>query len=171
MENLVSWWCSEEWIISCMQVCFCYIEGYDLTIVCFGTCGCVALRSFFVLIMLGSASFHSFVLCKFCFLGWCGDLDSMGLGYVHFIITVGIFLSGWLFCKVQIYIVCHVMAMHICYVWKTSCYSLLVVRQATHQHMFIIIRQAGRQGGSCVNISIFLFLLSSFFKVPFITWY
>jgi hypothetical protein len=63
-----------------------------------------------------------------------------------------------LFCKVQIYIICHVMAMHICYVWKTSCYSLLAVGQATHQHM------AGRQGGRCVNISIFPFLLSSYLK-------
>jgi hypothetical protein len=33
--------------------------------------------------------------------------------------------------------------------------------------MFIIIRQAG----GCVNISIFPFLLSSFFKVPFIMWH
>ncbi len=114
MEDLVSWWCLEEWIISCMQVCFCYIEGYDLTIVCFGTCWCVALWSFFVLIMLGSASFHSFVICKVCFLGWFGDLDSMGLGYVHFIITVGIFLSGWLFCNFR-FTLCDIY-----YVWKTT---------------------------------------------------
>jgi len=40
---------------------------------------------------------------------------------------------------------------------------------SAHVHHHQAGRQAGRQGGGCVNISISPFLLSSFFKVPFIT--
>lgn len=168
MEDLVSWWCLEEWIISCMQVCFCYIEGYDLTIVCFSTCGCVALWSFFVLIMLGSASFHSFVLCKFCFLGWCGDLDSMGLGGMgvcpfH---NYSSYLSFWMI-VLQSSDLHHVSCDGNAYLLCVKNYLLFFVgsragNPSAHG------RQAGRQ--MCEHLY-FSFLAKFLFKVPFITWY